>query len=64
MPKKPDAWTRFMSRFVGGRDRLEEKEQHTEDVIAHAETVRRAADEIMRLEYAEAEGRYRHRRGS
>lgn len=58
MPKKPDMWIRLVSRFAGSKD-LEDKEKHTDDVIAHAEKVQKEADRILRHEYALAEQRYR-----
>ena len=59
MPKKPDAWTRFVSLFV--RSDLEKQEAHTDEVIKRAETVRAEADRLLKLEYAHADKKYRGR---
>lgn len=63
MPRRPDFWTRLVSRFV--RSNLDEQERRTEDVIAHAEQVRDDAERILesdrrvRREYKAAERRFR-----
>jgi len=54
--KRPDAWTRFLQRFV--RSDLDEQEARTERVVAHAENIKREADAILR-EYADADARFR-----
>jgi len=55
--KRPDVWERFVRRFV--RSDMDAQERYTEDVIAHADHVRRQADDLLRSEYVAAERRYR-----
>jgi hypothetical protein len=63
--KRPDLWERFVRSFV--KSDIDAQEKRTEDVVAHADEVREAADRMLtsetdrrlRHDYAAAEARFR-----